>query len=265
MTYAYNTPPYAFNEDRTKYSLDQLLTDGILDVSSLLGSVGSAVIEMLYPVGSLYLTTDDDLTPESDNWFLPGNWEKIQDKVLIGTGSTFESEAGQAGGNADGKVTLTTSQIPLVNHTHGPGNLRLYHIHHQHNDTIVAPFHISKGSTYNGKTVTADFTQTHIQGKAIESFLAHTSGTRAIYNYNRRYGNGTGATARHDCWTGGAVNKDNWDDQTNLGAEYTKFGSYGTGKTSAGTRGDNVSSISSVDIMPPYMSVNIWQRVEDTR
>ena len=78
------------------------------------------LLDYFYPVGSVYETSSDSFNPNS-RW--GGTWTKIQDKVLVGSGSLFPS--GQTGGHkvvtytpagTVGDHTLTVEEIP--SHTH---------------------------------------------------------------------------------------------------------------------------------------------------
>lgn len=61
----------------------------------------------MYPVGSIYMTTNGDVKP-----FSFGTWERINNCFLLGSGDKYT--LGDTGGEE--KVTLTTSEMPA--HTH---------------------------------------------------------------------------------------------------------------------------------------------------
>ena len=67
------------------------------------------LIDMIYPVGSIYMSVNN-VSPGS---FLGGTWERLEDKFLLGASDTYP--AGTEGGKA--KVTLTTDQMPSHTHT----------------------------------------------------------------------------------------------------------------------------------------------------
>ena len=62
----------------------------------------------LYPVGSIYISTNS----KSPADIFGGSWERIQDRFLLGAGSSYS--AGSTGGEAT--HTLTENEIP--NHEH---------------------------------------------------------------------------------------------------------------------------------------------------
>lgn len=79
------------------------------------------LLDMFYPVGSIYETSSDSFNPGT-RW--GGTWVKVQDKVLVGAGSLFPS--GQTGGHKVNTYTpagtvgghvLTVNEIPSHSHT----------------------------------------------------------------------------------------------------------------------------------------------------
>lgn len=81
------------------------------NLQQYLDSILSNFVNTLYPVGSHYITTEDN---DPAILFNVGVWEKVSaGKTLLGTNSTYT--LGKTGGSRT--VTLTTSQIP--SHTHG--------------------------------------------------------------------------------------------------------------------------------------------------
>lgn len=76
-------------------------------------TIYNAFLNMIYPVGSIYLSTNN----VSPTTFLGGTWERIRDRFLLSAGDTYAS--GSTGGEAS--TTLTTSHIPK--HTHGSKSL----------------------------------------------------------------------------------------------------------------------------------------------
>lgn len=70
----------------------------------------SAMINLIYPVGSLYLTTSET-SPEI--LFVGTKWEQIKDKFLLSSGDSYS--LGSTGGEAS--HTLTANEMP--SHKHG--------------------------------------------------------------------------------------------------------------------------------------------------
>lgn len=96
------------------------------------------IIDMIYPIGSTYISVNS----VNPSFLFGGQWEQIQDRFLLASGSTYS--AGSTGGSAT--HTLTTNQIP--SHTHTQNS-------HQHASTPTSGWYtISvKGDdwTYTGK------------------------------------------------------------------------------------------------------------------
>ena len=69
----------------------------------------SALLDLVYPVGALYLSTSST----SPATLFGGTWTRIQDTFLLAAGTTYA--AGATGGEAT--HTLTESEMPT--HTHG--------------------------------------------------------------------------------------------------------------------------------------------------
>jgi len=85
------------------------------DVGSLSTSAISGLLNLVYPVGAIYLST----SVADPGTLFGGTWEQLKDRFLLAAGDTYTagSEAGSA------TVTLTESQIPthshsLSDHTH---------------------------------------------------------------------------------------------------------------------------------------------------
>lgn len=76
---------------------------------ALLDGVRLATVDMIYPVGSIYMSVNS--TNPSN--FLGGSWERIQDRFLLAAGSSYS--AGATGGEASHK--LTANEMPSHKHT----------------------------------------------------------------------------------------------------------------------------------------------------
>lgn len=84
--------------DRTLYLGDQTLAD----------IIRTTVIDLVYPVGALYCSTQ----AESPAGKFGGNWEQIKDRFLLAAGDNYA--AGSEGGAAT--HTLTESEMPYHRH-----------------------------------------------------------------------------------------------------------------------------------------------------
>lgn len=77
-------------------------------IESAIANIQTVNIDSIYPVGSIYMSTVNT-SPAS---FLGGTWEQIQDRFLLGAGSSYS--AGSTGGEATHKLTI--NEIPSHNH-----------------------------------------------------------------------------------------------------------------------------------------------------
>lgn len=82
--------------------MSNLKVNGSLEFNSIAGGGLTALLDKIYPVGSIYLSTNST-SPAS---FLGGDWVQIKDKFLLASGDTYTS--GTTGGEAS--------------HTHSLGN-----------------------------------------------------------------------------------------------------------------------------------------------
>lgn len=78
-------------------------------MNKIVGSVND-VINIMYPVGSIYMSVNS-VNPST---LFGGTWEKIEDRFLVATGTTFN--LGQSGGSKDAVVVSHTHT--QVEHTH---------------------------------------------------------------------------------------------------------------------------------------------------
>lgn len=69
---------------------------------------GKTIFDMVYPVGAIYLSVNS----VNPSVLFGGTWEQVQDRFLLGAGSTYS--AGSIGGEAN--HTLTIDEMPRHNH-----------------------------------------------------------------------------------------------------------------------------------------------------
>lgn len=124
------------------------------------------LMNMLYPVGSYYITESSDLdTVDKMNAYFGGTWERIQNMFLLGAGGLYD--VGKTGGEASHSLTIT--EIPR--HAHEYYRMK------------------SGGSTWwvQGKDGTI-FSQEVIDTSPIGEGRAHNNMPpyRAVYMYRRK-------------------------------------------------------------------------------
>ena len=90
----------------------------------------SWLLDKVYPVGSIYMSVEDNSPAE----ILGGEWERLQDRFLVGAGNSYSVNATGGASNhthTTGGHTLTENEIPAHthgeegNHTHTRGNMNI--------------------------------------------------------------------------------------------------------------------------------------------
>lgn len=127
---------YDYIESKKSTSIGSASTDNTFPTSkavyekceSIKGDIPSlsTVVDLIYPVGSIYMTVND-VNPS--NIFNGTGWEKIKDRFLLAAGDTYANAS--TGGSATHKHTtgnhaLTVNQMPRHNHSVAPSNYPLY-------------------------------------------------------------------------------------------------------------------------------------------
>lgn len=90
-------------------------TAEIINADTLGGYSVAGVINLIYPVGSIYMS----INSTSPATLFGGTWEQLEDRFLLGAGSTYA--AGSSGGEAE--HTLTVDEMP--SHTHTANSVRI--------------------------------------------------------------------------------------------------------------------------------------------
>ena len=124
------------------------------------------LMNMLYPVGSYYITESSDLdTVEKMNDYFGGTWERIQNRFLLGAGGAYNV------GKEDGEATHTLTIEEMPSHAHGYFRMK------------------SGGTTWwvqgnDGTIFSQEFIKTNSNGDG----LAHNNMPpyRAVYMYRRK-------------------------------------------------------------------------------
>lgn len=111
-----------------------------LDVDSIMGAIKDQLYEKVYPVGSVYMTSDDNFNPEE---VFGGTWHHVTDDVYL---KAVMSGGGSTGGATD--HVITSSNLPP--HVHG--------MRHTHNVSskgyyAIATQKVWQFETFGGKFV----------------------------------------------------------------------------------------------------------------
>lgn len=111
-----------------------------LDVDSIMGAIKDQLYKKVYPVGSVYMTSDDNFNPEA---VFGGTWHHVTDDVYL---KAVMSGGGSTGGSTD--HVITSSNLPP--HVHG--------MKHTHNVSskgyyAIATQKVWQFETFGGKFV----------------------------------------------------------------------------------------------------------------
>ena len=112
--------------DNIDYDASGTMQDRLTALENTVSSLKEEVINEIYPVGSIYMSTEDDTIEKVQSKF-GGIWEKYaQGRTLIGEGTGTDSNGlvqtftnGSMGGEYTHKLTITE----MPSHSHGIGIL----------------------------------------------------------------------------------------------------------------------------------------------
>lgn len=209
--------------------------------SNSTGTVITAeLLNIFYPVGTIYQTTLDPETFNPNNYW-GGTWIRIEDRFLLAAGSTYTNgdEDGQA------EVTLTAAQSGMRAHTHTTGT---------HYHTLSSHTHGS------GSLATSSDSHSH-NTYYVEAKTSTTGSTRRFGPFGS---SASGATAI-------TTNSDSHSHSVNSGSTGTPSANYTSTayNTTSGTGTPNTGGVNSIsgadaidphDNMPPYVVVTVWKR-----
>lgn len=110
-----------------------------LDVDSIMGVIKDQLYEKVYPVGSVYMTSDDNFNPAE---VFGGEWHHVTDDVYL---KAVMSGGGSTGGSTD--HVITSSNLPP--HVHG--------MKHTHNVSSKGYYAIATQKTWQFETFGGKF------------------------------------------------------------------------------------------------------------
>lgn len=111
-----------------------------LDVDSIMGAIKNQLYEKVYPVGSVYMTSDDNFNPAE---VFGGTWHHVTDDVYL---KAVMSGGGSTGGSTD--HVITSSNLPP--HVHG--------MKHTHNVSSKGYYAIATQKVWQFETFGGKFT-----------------------------------------------------------------------------------------------------------
>lgn len=180
------------------------------------------VLDLFFPIGSVYLSADNDFNPNS-SW--GGTWVKIENRFLLGSGTRG---VGATGGEET--HILTESEMPAHTHsgsTSSAGN-------HSH----------SRGTIGNDLTGIAE-------ADRLTLYASNQNTSSGVFSWKDRFGLPAGGT-------GGKQNTSSLRFSGSSG--FTGSVSY-AGDHSHSMSLNNTGGNSAHNNMPPFEVVNIWRRV----
>lgn len=155
-----------------------------LDVDSIMGAIKDQLYEKVYPVGSVYMTSDDNFNPEE---VFGGTWHHVTDDVYL---KAVMSGGGSTGGSTD--HVITASNLPP--HVHG--------MRHTHNVSSKGYYAIATQKTWQFETFGGKFTDHSAKYKVPMVRTATSSSPSG----EQRDCKTTGSASITDTGTGGFAN-----------------------------------------------------------
>ena len=175
--------------DSTTVGTNNIATSGNIQAANYyIGGVN--LINIFYPIGSIYETVDSTFNPATQ-W--GGTWERITDKFLVASGTTYSG----TGGSASSSVTLTTENLPSHNHTFTGSE-------HSHSYTPAGSVSVKTNPTFSGSAVTSGAGGSHRHsftpsGSVSSTFTgsAVTSGAGSAHTHTFTGTEATGAVSAY--------------------------------------------------------------------
>lgn len=250
----------------------------------------SEIVNMIYPIGSLYMST----SAANPSTLFGGTWEAFgQGRTIIGkTDDGMFSELESVGG-AESKSISIAAHSHTIAHTHTIGN----HTHtlNNHTHTVNSHTHTLSSHTHNyshnhsiGNTVLSLTQLTKHNHAASDSgggkygaYQSNTSGGGLWHVVTRGWAPNQGSLQMTTTSTGGSGSHNHSISQVNANTgapsnNNTSASSPGTGTpsnnstssagstttsaASSGSSGSAGAQTISVNILQPYIIVNIWKR-----
>ena len=155
-----------------------------LDVDSIMGAIKDQLYEKVYPVGSVYMTSDDNFNPAE---VFGGTWHHVTDDVYL---KAVMSGGGSTGGSTD--HVITSSNLPP--HVHG--------MRHTHNVSSKGYYAIATQKTWQFETFGGKFADNSARYKVP---MVHTA-TSSSPSGEQRDCKTTGSASITDTGTGSFAN-----------------------------------------------------------
>ena len=138
---------------------------GASSKSEIVNNFKNSLINTLYPIGSIYISIDENFSPSER---FGGEWTRLEDKFLLGAGTIYT--AGESGGHAT--HALTTSEMPGHTHTF-TGSTVTPSSSGTHSHTVYG-YYGAGGGSYSGIQWWKTYKNTRTTSGLVYSAGAHT-------------------------------------------------------------------------------------------
>lgn len=212
----------------------------------------------IYPVGAIYLSLDEAFNPNvafNRDWMqTKSTWAKIEGKFLLGSSKTYTLNS--SGGSAT--ASLAVNNLPSHTHT---GTTKTAGSHTHTGTTDTDGYHSHNAGSL-GSNLTGELKCT---GGAGSMFLTEAGvSTSGVYSQIT----GPNASNSDDSVYGSGIRGWKFDGSGKIGGSTATAGSH-SHDLNINTASDHTHSFTtdatgnnkSFSIMPPYLVVNMWQRI----
>ena len=264
-TYAATT--YAINANKIEYTDNaslgvdnvQAAIDGTCTkFSGQLTSLKESIINTVYPVGSIYMSTSDDTVEKVQSKF-GGTWAKYsKGTTLVGDdGTNYVTNDSRKGSGGSSTVTLSTSNLPSHSHSFTPSG------------SVTSTFSGSSVSTSSADTSHTHYfsatTSTNGNHKHTQTVASSPYGTSGLgiagnsgYIYDAFSNQSTGAAGDHNHTVSG--NTGGMSQNSTHSHTVTAKGSVSSTFAGAASTTGSTGSGSAINIQNPYTVVYMYKR-----
>lgn len=217
--------------------------DGAIYAAAQGGTQPSAIVDLVYPVGSIYMSASQ----AEPSTLFGGTWQRLKDCMLMAAGDTYA--AGDTGGAA--AHTLTAQEMPSHKHTvpaHGHGMTQA---------AYTLPDHVHSAAT------DVKGSHRHVQRIGTNTFVvgsndtAYTDGVKESGRYVTQ--DAAATTYRNvTAWAGDHSHSVNVGNPTTHPSCTRTQNAAVSDKPSFDTQATGGGQAFST--LPPYMTVNVWKR-----
>ena len=256
--------------DNIDYDASGSVQDRLSVLENKVSNLKSEVINEIYPVGSIYMSTEDDTVEKVQNKF-GGEWEKYaQGRTIVGVGTLTDSDGnamvytnGQTGGITN--VKLSVSNIPSHSHSYTPsGTISSIFTGTQVDTGIQSANHTHSIPALSGYTSTTG-AHTH---NLPQLWAGNASGSRyyTIDGYPRsnssgQYGIDTASSGEHS-HTVTTYASTTGTNNVNHTHKVTAAGSVSSTFKGAGSNTETTGLGTAFSVQNPYIVMYIYKRVK---